>query len=52
MIEFTNRQLTFVVGLVVLATLVVAVLGRRQVGLAVLRPRASRPRRCSAASPC
>jgi cytochrome c oxidase assembly protein subunit 15 len=35
-IEFTNRQLTFLVSLVVLATLVAAALGRRQVGLAVL----------------
>jgi len=35
-IEFTNRQLTFLVSLVVLATLVAAVLGRRQIGLAVL----------------
>jgi cytochrome c oxidase assembly protein subunit 15 len=35
-IEFTNRQLTFLVSLVVLATLVAAVLGRRQVRLAVL----------------
>jgi heme a synthase len=35
-IEFTNRQLTFVLSAVVLATLVVAVLARRQVRLAVL----------------
>ena len=35
-IEFTNRQLTFLVSLVVLATLVAAVLGRRQIRLAVL----------------
>jgi cytochrome c oxidase assembly protein subunit 15 len=35
-IEFTNRQLTFVLSAVVLATLVVAVLTRRQVKLAVL----------------
>jgi cytochrome c oxidase assembly protein subunit 15 len=35
-IEFTNRQLTFLVSLVVLATLVAAVLGSRQIGLAVL----------------
>jgi cytochrome c oxidase assembly protein subunit 15 len=35
-IEFTNRQLTFVLSAVVLATLVVAVLTRRQVRLAVL----------------
>lgn len=35
-IEFTNRQLTFLVSLVVLATLVAAILGRRQIGLAVL----------------
>jgi cytochrome c oxidase assembly protein subunit 15 len=35
-IEFTNRQLTFVLSAVVLATLVVAVLARRQVKLAVL----------------
>jgi cytochrome c oxidase assembly protein subunit 15 len=35
-IEFTNRQLTFVLSAVVLATLVVAVLTRRQVMLAVL----------------
>jgi cytochrome c oxidase assembly protein subunit 15 len=35
-IEFTNRQLTFLVSLVVLATLAAAVLGRRQVRLAVL----------------
>lgn len=35
-IEFANRQLTFVLSAVVLATLVVAVLVRRQVRLAVL----------------
>ncbi|MBV9820932.1 MAG: heme A synthase, partial [Actinobacteria bacterium] len=35
-IEFTNRQLTFVLGLLVLATLVAAILARRQVKLAVL----------------
>jgi cytochrome c oxidase assembly protein subunit 15 len=35
-IEFTNRQLTFVLSAVVLATLVVAVLARRQVKLAAL----------------
>jgi cytochrome c oxidase assembly protein subunit 15 len=35
-IEFTNRQLTFVLGVLVLATLVAAVLARRQVWLAVL----------------
>jgi cytochrome c oxidase assembly protein subunit 15 len=35
-IEFTNRQLTFVVVAVVLATLVVAVLDRRQIRLAAL----------------
>lgn len=35
-IEFANRQLTFVLSAVVLATLVVAVLARRQVRLAVL----------------
>ncbi|HJQ03300.1 MAG TPA: COX15/CtaA family protein [Jatrophihabitans sp.] len=35
-IEFTNRQLTFLVSLVVLATLVAAVLARRQLRLAVL----------------
>ncbi len=35
-IEFANRQLTFVLGLLVLATLVAAVLARRQVRLAVL----------------
>lgn len=35
-IEFTNRQLTFVLSAVVLATLVLALLGRRQRGLAVL----------------
>ena len=35
-IEFTNRQLTFVLSAVVLATLVAAVLARRQVRLAVL----------------
>ncbi|MDQ1719125.1 MAG: heme a synthase, partial [Pseudonocardiales bacterium] len=35
-IEFTNRQLTFVVVAVVLATLVVAVLDRQQIRLAVL----------------
>ena len=35
-IEFTNRQLTFLVSLVVLATLAAAVLGRRQIRLAVL----------------
>jgi len=35
-IEFTNRQLTFVLSAVVLATLVVAVLTRRQVRLATL----------------
>ena len=36
LIEFTNRQLTFLVSLVVLATLAAAVLARRQVRLAVL----------------
>ncbi|MDQ1742773.1 MAG: heme a synthase [Pseudonocardiales bacterium] len=35
-IEFTNRQLTFVLSAVVLATLVAAILARRQVRLAVL----------------
>jgi cytochrome c oxidase assembly protein subunit 15 len=35
-IEFANRQLTFVLSVVVLATLVAAVLARRQVRLAVL----------------
>jgi heme a synthase len=35
-IEFANRQLTFVLSAVVLATLVVAVLARRQLKLAVL----------------
>jgi cytochrome c oxidase assembly protein subunit 15 len=35
-IEFTNRQLTFLVSLVVLVTLAAAVLARRQVRLAVL----------------
>ena len=35
-IEFTNRQLTFVLTALVLATLLVAVLARRQVKLAVL----------------
>jgi len=35
-IEFTNRQLTFVVGMVVIATLVVALLDRRERRLAVL----------------
>ncbi|HST47264.1 COX15/CtaA family protein [Jatrophihabitans sp.] len=35
-IEFANRQLTFVLGLLVLATLVAAVLARRQIRLAVL----------------
>jgi cytochrome c oxidase assembly protein subunit 15 len=35
-IEFANRQLTFVLGLLVLATLVAAVLARRQVRLAAL----------------
>lgn len=34
-IEFTNRQLTFVLSAVVLATLVVAVLLRRELGLAI-----------------
>jgi cytochrome c oxidase assembly protein subunit 15 len=35
-IEFTNRQLTFLVSLVVLATLAAAILARRQLRLAVL----------------
>ena len=52
-IEFTNRQLTFVVSLVVLATLVVGAPGSG--GRCDWRscwPRASRPRPCSAASAC
>ena len=38
-IEFTNRTLTFVVGLTLLATLVVAILQRRERRLAALAPR-------------
>jgi hypothetical protein len=39
LIEFTNRQLTFVLGAIALATLIAAVVQRRQVALAALAPR-------------